>query len=1439
MASYYVNFDSGSDAGGVAGSAVDPWKTLAHSVSHMSTGDTLYVVPGTTLPGDQIAIDAATWNHRIITFRSSVVGTLWNWKVAGAYGPIYVDYDTGNFGELIVHEAEMTTSHGTGWVVTWATPQAPLTTEPRLRFVDCKLTSAGTYASSSVFLLGVPGAGVPGHEGDGYVHATSKGRVLEVVDCEIITSKKSRLIRNESAKSILFDGCYGSYTTDGSTWETSTGSGIVFVDITLNAVPGTCGSFSFINSPGFAFSGTLPSTSWIFAARQSVGSFTVQDNVFSGIVGAGLVGIDPQLTVVTPNANTVTIKDNDWGTVTLDALAPGWCFHIIHSWLMSTDYSIGVVTIDGNTMIVQGVTSVASTIFMLGRELGVNAALTVINNRIYGDANTSLGIYLCGCTNADVHHNVVVTQASPLARVATILGDFHHNTLISLGETSSTSGALAFRDENDGDTDFFADGYAGDFHHNICVSYAGSQVLAYMSHSSPGEMDLTNYVQEYNLYWSTNLVAKNLWTSNALGEMGPEFAHGHDLSSLISYWATIGVPTNDANSRLGDPLFVNSTNRDYRSASLDALCMDGGEIVETIGALPVQAALIASKSAAQDGSATSSINHPAKILSESPAQSAEEYSAIQHPAAIRSTSEPQADDVVVVVQHPADILSESPVQAAEVFVTGTQHTAEISSQGPAQQVAALLGQMAIVRSKGPAQQGAAFVTGTQHPARILSRNTVQASAIYGLDNLILTPNHWGYIVGLPGIPDYFWLDLTSADCLAALSADETVDVRIIAEFDLGPARIQQAVAASLATSSWVQTSLGDCLLRCIRSSVPLEEDTWENIWSSASDGSDLFTIPSGTLEGEHIWDLDPSASELALAVSSGGLLRLSGHVHMPSALLVLRREMGFVLTLALLGSVVVQHPAEVRSAGTSQAGAAFSAVRHPASILSASGHQASEAEVSVQHPADIRSTSEAQSSDVVSVIRHPAAILSESPAQTSEASAAIEHAALVSSESPVQASEAASAIEHSAKVSSRGTAQASEAYGAVQHPAAVRSSTPPQASGVNVSVQHPAQIISQSAPQSARTLAGQMAMIQSKGTAQSGQVVSVIQHPAQVLSRGPAQRGQVFGAIQHPAAILSRSGAQASRIFSGLAPVQTLPATDIQSRQFKANWESAFSATGYLLTVAADAAFTQIVPGYDRLDVGNVLTWDVVGLAPDVIYYYRVSSYSETLWGEPSDTRGTSELVIPCDVIDDVVQMDWASTADWEVFERGDMTGPGIIDNVIPASPVETGIDFVLPPLGDMVNRFVGATLQYTLGGVGSGTGWIISRLTSGIREVSIGLESAADLCASISLYVKPLSEPSVGVVAGTSGVVVLDFTDLVLFRWSEFSAILEYGGRIRFAVVADGAGISSTILRPADGLNPISLTLIFTSRTKTDDTTGRPSTLRPSFHRPAFPVWE
>jgi hypothetical protein len=81
---------------------------------------------------------------------------------------------------------------------------------------------------------------------------------------------------------------------------------------------------------------------------------------------------------------------------------------------------------------------------------------------------------------------------------------------------------------------------------------------------------------------------------------------------------------------------------------------------------------------------------------------------------------------------------------------------------------------------------------------------------------------------------------------------------------------------------------------------------------------------------------------------------------------------------------------------------------------------------------------------------------------------------------------------------------------------------------------------------------------------------------------------------------------------STLTAPTALAGSGATCNQITANWSAVTGATYYELDVATDSGFTTFVPGYNALNVGNVVTSNITGLTAGVTYYYRVRVFNGT-----------------------------------------------------------------------------------------------------------------------------------------------------------------------------------------------------------------------------------
>ncbi len=93
-----------------------------------------------------------------------------------------------------------------------------------------------------------------------------------------------------------------------------------------------------------------------------------------------------------------------------------------------------------------------------------------------------------------------------------------------------------------------------------------------------------------------------------------------------------------------------------------------------------------------------------------------------------------------------------------------------------------------------------------------------------------------------------------------------------------------------------------------------------------------------------------------------------------------------------------------------------------------------------------------------------------------------------------------------------------------------------------------------------------------------------------------------FGSVTSVVATLAIVNAPATPVANA--------ATSVADTSFTANWSNAAGADGYRLDVATDAAFNNLLSGYNNLDVGNTLTRNITGLTGATPYYYRVRAYN-------------------------------------------------------------------------------------------------------------------------------------------------------------------------------------------------------------------------------------
>jgi hypothetical protein len=165
--------------------------------------------------------------------------------------------------------------------------------------------------------------------------------------------------------------------------------------------------------------------------------------------------------------------------------------------------------------------------------------------------------------------------------------------------------------------------------------------------------------------------------------------------------------------------------------------------------------------------------------------------------------------------------------------------------------------------------------------------------------------------------------------------------------------------------------------------------------------------------------------------------------------------------------------------------------------------------------------------------------------------------------------------------------------------------------------------------------------------------------------------------------ILNSNTIKVSTLGVPAAPVAQ-DAINISQTGFTTNWNSLTNVDGYLLDVSTDDTFSSLVAGYNNLDVGNVVSYDVSGLTANTVYYYRVRAYNGYGTGDNSNTILVTTLINPppaptgftAHSCNDLVTLSWSAVSDPDfshyLIFGGETPNPTIRIDSIPNSSAVT-----------------------------------------------------------------------------------------------------------------------------------------------------------------------
>jgi fibronectin-binding autotransporter adhesin len=260
-----------------------------------------------------------------------------------------------------------------------------------------------------------------------------------------------------------------------------------------------------------------------------------------------------------------------------------------------------------------------------------------------------------------------------------------------------------------------------------------------------------------------------------------------------------------------------------------------------------------------------------------------------------------------------------------------------------------------------------------------------------------------------------------------------------------------------------------------------------------------------------------------------------------------------------------------------------------------------------------------------------------------------------------------------------------------------------------------------------------------------------------------------------------------------------LAASDVTSNSFTAHWSSSSGATGYRLDVSTNSLFTPFASGYENLDVGNVLGWNVSGLSGSPTNYYRVRAYNA------NGTSGHSTtIIVPPPTGDPTTMFTWDCTSDTDQNWSSDANWVG---NVAP-KPGSSSIvvfrgDVLVPWNWPHVNTNYGTTIlifsnDVRLNGIKITAGmhhtmnlgsYVLNDQPPDAESPSyFGIDSDIDI---------PWSGRGGGIVHTTNGYFTNALGDASCGSQTDFKCV---GTRLDvYGVLRDGAGTSSKLIKSGE----------------------------------------